>query len=66
VLRSHRRPPPPPIDLTAPRPTVVDDMSLLGFSRLTRSRVGARVYRLAVAALFVLIFVQMVFALFRP
>jgi hypothetical protein len=54
------------VDLSAPRPPVVDDTSLLGFSRLTRSRIGARVYRLAVVSLFVLIFVQMLFALFRP
>lgn len=66
VLRSYRRPPPPPVDLSAPRPPVVDDTSLLGFSRLTRSRVGARVYRLAIAALFALIFVQMIATLFQP
>lgn len=66
VLRSYHRPPPPPVDLSAPRPPVVDDTSLIGFSRVTRSRLGSRVYRLVVAAVFVLIFVQMVFALFRP
>ncbi|MDN5860789.1 MAG: hypothetical protein L0H84_19470 [Pseudonocardia sp.] len=66
MLRTHRLPPPPPVDLSAPRPPVVDDTSLLGFSRLTRSRVGARIYRLAVTALFVLIFVQMVVAMVAP
>ncbi|MGI5126393.1 hypothetical protein ACQEVB_06205 [Pseudonocardia sp. CA-107938] len=63
VLRSYRRPPPPPIDLTAPRPPVVDDTSLLGFSRFTHSKVGRRVYRGAILALYGLIIVQMIWAM---
>jgi len=63
VLRSYRRPPPPPIDLSAPRPPVVDDTWLLGFSRITRGKVGGRIYRGAIAALFVLIFGQMIWAM---
>lgn len=63
VLHTYRRPPPRPIDLRAPRPPVVDDTSLVGFSRLTRSRVGGRIYRLAITALFALIVVQMLVAM---
>ena len=63
VLRTYRKPPPPPIDLSAPRPPVVDDTWLLGFSRITRGKVGGRIYRLAIAALFALIFGQMIWAM---
>jgi hypothetical protein len=63
VLRTYRRPPPPPIDLSAPRPPVVDDTWLLGFSRATRGKVGGRIYRTAVTALYLLILGQMIWAM---
>lgn len=65
VVRSYRRPV-PPVDPTAPRPRVVDDTSLLGFSRLTRSRTGARIYRLFVVFVFGLILVQLIATLLHP
>jgi hypothetical protein len=63
VLRSYRRPPPPPIDLSAPRPPVVDDTWLLGFSRITRGKLGGRIYRIAIITLYSLIFGQMIWAM---
>jgi hypothetical protein len=62
---SHRRPP-PPIDLRAPRPRIVDDVSLIGFSRFTRGRVGARLFRLFFLLVFAGIVVQMVFSIIDP
>jgi hypothetical protein len=64
--RAVERPPTPPapagVHRPAPlraRPPVVEDPGILGLSRLTRGRVGSRVFTLFFVAVFTLIAVEM-------
>lgn len=49
--------------LSAARPRVVEEPSILGLSRRTRSRLGSRLFSLFFVAVFALIAVQMVLAI---
>jgi len=68
VLRSAaaHRPPPPPLDPSAPRPRIVDDTGILGLSRLSNSRLGSRLFTLFFVFVFALIFVQLIASLLNP
>jgi hypothetical protein len=52
------RPPSPP-----PRPRIVDEPGILGLSRLARSRFGTRLFNLFFLLVFVVIVVQMIYAI---
>jgi len=54
--------PAPPSD-PPPRPRIVDDPGILGISRLTRGRVGSRLFTLFFVLVFTVIVVQMVAAI---
>lgn len=67
VLRSPApRPAPPPVDLSAPRPRVVDDPGVFGLSRLSRSRMGSRLFTAFFVFVFGSIFLQLVASLLYP
>lgn len=61
AVAHQRRPPPPPGP--PPRPPVDDDPGILGISRLTRGRVGSRLFTLFFVLVFTVIVVQMVAAI---
>jgi hypothetical protein len=50
----------------ATRPPIGADPAILGLSRISRGRVGSRVFTLFFVLVFMVIFVQMVFALLMP
>ena len=56
--RVPRLPPGPP-----PRPRIVDEPSILGLSRLTRGRFGARLFNLFFVLVFAVIVIQMISAI---
>jgi hypothetical protein len=56
-------PPPPP---RPARPRIVDDTSILGLTRHSRSRLGSRVFTLFFVFVFGLILVQLIASLLTP
>jgi hypothetical protein len=51
----------PPVQ--PPRPRIVDEPGILGLSRLARSRFGTRLFNLFFLLVFVVIVVQMIYAI---
>jgi hypothetical protein len=63
------RPPaarPPNRFSVAPRPTVVDDLTITGLTRLSRSRWGSRLFTLFFVFVFTVILLQLIDALLYP
>jgi hypothetical protein len=56
-------PPPPP---RTARPRIVDDTSILGITRHSRSRLGSRMFTLFFVFVFALILVQLIASLLLP
>lgn len=61
----RKLPAPPPPHLRA-RPRIEPEQGILGLSRLTRSRLGSRLFNLFFVCVFALILVQMVVVLLSP
>jgi uncharacterized membrane protein len=53
-------------DQSAPRPPVVDEPAVLGFSRHLRSRIGTRLFTWFFVLVFALIIVQLISSLLDP
>ena len=68
-LAGPLRPPPgrPPNRFSvAPRPTVVDDLSIIGLTRRSNSRWGSRAFTLCFVFIYAVIVIQLLSVLFGP
>jgi hypothetical protein len=59
----ERRPAPPWPPGPPPRPRIVEEPAILGLSRLTRGRLGSRLFNAFFLLVFALIIVQMISAI---